>query len=101
MGMLRPLAFVVAWAQPRICVRNPEAARPAIALPKKDLLFMRSVMLVLIVGRWQGGCGTSTRFPIERCACAGGIANLRQFQGRLHSATQWPLVQKKGASNRE
>ena len=49
MGKLRPLAFVVAWAQPRTCARNPEAARPAIALPKKDLLFMRSVMLVLIL----------------------------------------------------
>lgn len=49
MGMLMPLAFVVAWAQPRIWVRNPEAARPAIALRKKDLLFMRSVMLVLIL----------------------------------------------------
>ena len=49
MGRLRPLAFVVAWAQPRIGVRNPEAARPAIALPRKHLLFMRSVMLVLIL----------------------------------------------------
>ena len=49
MGMFRPLAFEVAWAQPRIGVRNPEAARPAIVLPKKDLLFIRSVMLVLIL----------------------------------------------------
>ena len=47
MGMLMPLAFAVAWAQPRICVRNPDVARPAIALRKKALLFMRSVMLVL------------------------------------------------------
>jgi hypothetical protein len=31
---------------------------------------MRLVMLVLIVGRWQSRCGTSTRFPIERCAGA-------------------------------
>src|SRR5512133_1129704 len=62
MGMLRPLSFVVAWAQPRICVRIPEAARPAIALPKKDLLFMRTAM----GGHWRGGCGLSTRFPIER-----------------------------------
>ena len=28
-----------------------------------------------MVGRWQGGCGTSTRFPIERCACAWRIAD--------------------------
>ena len=49
MGILRSLLFVVVWAQPRLCARNPEAARPAIVLPKKDLLFMRSVMLVLIV----------------------------------------------------
>jgi len=49
MGRLRPLVFVVAWAQPRIGERNPEAARPAIVLPKKDLLFMRSFMLVWIL----------------------------------------------------
>jgi hypothetical protein len=29
-----------------MCVRIPEAASPAIALAKKDLLFMRRVMLV-------------------------------------------------------
>jgi hypothetical protein len=43
MGMLRPLAFLAAWAQQRIGVRNPAAARPAIALPKKVRLFMISV----------------------------------------------------------
>jgi hypothetical protein len=51
MGILRPLALLVAWDQPRIGVRNPEAARPAIALRKKDLLFIRMVMLVVILIR--------------------------------------------------
>jgi len=56
MGMLKPLAFEVACAQARICVRNPEAARPAIALRKKDLLFMR-----WDVGR--AGVGRQRVFP--------------------------------------
>src|ERR1041385_8870463 len=49
MGMLRPLTFVLPWAQPRICVRNWVAVKPAIALRKKDLLFMRTIVLALIL----------------------------------------------------
>ena len=71
MGMLRPLAFVVAWAQQRMCVKNPEAATPAIALPKKALLFMSGNWFGVsstMVGCWRSGRGTSTRFPSERYA---------------------------------
>ena len=74
MGILRPLDFEVAWAQPRICVRNPEAARPAIALPRKDLLFMRLVMLILILilnsaGRALCGDIGGTGVGCQRVSC--------------------------------
>ena len=56
---------------------HPIREEGVIALLKKALLFMRSVMLVLMVGRWQGGWGTSTPFLIERCACAWRIDSCR------------------------
>ena len=60
MGMLSPMACSLPGLGPTAQDgRNAEAARPAIVLPKKDLLFMTSIMLVL---RW-GSTGLRFHHP--------------------------------------